>query len=310
MAGFALSDGQRASFADDGFVVVPRIVPPAVAARLRARFEPLFRGEFETGLQPDEWNWREGRDSADLTRQICNGWKADRAIAATALSAEIGAACAALSGWPGARLAQDNLLWKPPGGKSLGFHQDASYLDWIVPPEMTSCWIALDDTARDAGTVHYARGSHRWAVSPPPAAFHAPEDPLAALHDAAVGAGAGARVGAGEAVDLVPVEVAAGGGAFHHGRTWHGSPAEAAGIGRRSLVVHCVSSEARFHERNVGAIYGRYKRAGETAMEESFFPILWTASGHRSSFVSDYLAHGWGGLRSAGRPVPFGREPL
>ena len=287
MAGFALTAEQRASYAEDGFVVVPRIIPPETAARLRERFEPMFRGEFETGLMPDEWNWRAGRDADDLTRQICNGWKADRTIAATVLSAEIGEACAALSGWPGARLAQDNLLWKPPGGKSLGFHQDASYIDWVVPPEMTSCWIALDDTREDAGTVHYARGSHRWGLFPQPDTFHAPDEPLAALNEAAAGAG--------RAVELVPVEVPAGGGAFHHGRTWHGSLAEAAGIGRRSLVVHCFSSEARFHEQNVGAIYGRYKRAGDTAMDETFFPVLWAESGHRSAFIESYLAGGWGG---------------
>ena len=288
MAGFALTEEQRASYAEDGFVVAPRIIPPATAAGLRERFEPMFRGEFETGLMPDEWNWRAGRDADDLTRQICNGWKADRTIAATILSADIGAACAELSEWPGARLAQDNLLWKPPGGKSLGFHQDASYLDWVVPPEMTSCWIALDDTRRDAGTVLYARGSHRWGLSPQPDTFHAPDEPLAALEDAAVGAG--------EDVDLVPVEVPAGGGAFHHGRTWHGSLVEAAGIGRRSLVVHCFSSDARFHESNVGAIYGRYKRAGERAMDETFFPILWTGAGDRSAFIERYLAEGWGGV--------------
>ena len=287
MAGFALTEGQRESFARDGFVVVPRIIPPATAACLRERFEPLFRGEFETGLMPDEWNWREGRDADDLTRQICNGWKADRTIAATVLAPDIGKACASLSGWPGARLAQDNVLWKPPGGRSLGFHQDASYLDWVVPPEMTSCWIALDDTRREAGTVHYARGSHRWGLSPQPETFHAPEEPLAALEDAAAGVG--------KDVDLVPVEVPAGGGAFHHGRTWHGSLVEAAGIGRRSLVVHCFSSDARFHEHNVGAIYGRYKRVGETAMDETYFPILWTGAGHRSSFIESYLAQGWGG---------------
>ena len=86
MAGFALTAEQRASYAEDGFVVVPRIIPVETAVRLRERFEPMFRGEFETGLLPDEWNWRAGRDADDLTRQICNGWKADRTIAATVLS--------------------------------------------------------------------------------------------------------------------------------------------------------------------------------------------------------------------------------
>ena len=45
----------------DGFLVVERLIEPEAAARLAARFGPLFRGEFETGLYPDEWNWREGK---------------------------------------------------------------------------------------------------------------------------------------------------------------------------------------------------------------------------------------------------------
>ena len=48
--------------------------------KLRDRFEPLFRGEFETGIEPDEWNWRFGRDPIDVTRQICNDWKSDGLI--------------------------------------------------------------------------------------------------------------------------------------------------------------------------------------------------------------------------------------
>ncbi len=283
---FALSGEQVRRFEEDGFVVVPRIIDLGVALAVRGRFEPLFEGAFETGMQPDEWNWRAGRDAADVTRQICNAWKSDLTVARAVLATDIGEACARLSGWPGARLAQDNVLWKPPSGRALGFHQDASYLNWIDPPEMTSCWIALDETTRDRGTIQYARGSHRWGLFPPISRFHAPENPTAELDAAA----------SGMTPDLVRVEVSAGGGAFHHGRTWHGSKQERSGIGRRSLVIHCISSEARFNPRNVGAIYGRYKRAGETTMDETFFPILWTKTGERSRFIETYLEKGWHGV--------------
>ena len=43
-------------FRRDGFLIVDRLIRPEAAARLASRFEPLFRGEFETGLYPDEWN--------------------------------------------------------------------------------------------------------------------------------------------------------------------------------------------------------------------------------------------------------------
>ena len=57
------------------------LIDPALARRALDRYEDLFAGRFETGLYPDEWNWRPGVHRADLTRQICNGWKSDRDIA-------------------------------------------------------------------------------------------------------------------------------------------------------------------------------------------------------------------------------------
>ena len=69
---------QIARFREDGFLILDQFLAPDLVEDARARFEPLFRGEFETGLYPDEWNWREGRDPPDLTRQICNGWRSDR----------------------------------------------------------------------------------------------------------------------------------------------------------------------------------------------------------------------------------------
>ena len=59
-----LTDDQRRRFAEDGFLILDRFVEPGQVARVVERFEPLFRGQFETGLYPDEWNWREGRDPA------------------------------------------------------------------------------------------------------------------------------------------------------------------------------------------------------------------------------------------------------
>ena len=89
---------------------------------LRERFEPLFAGDYETGIRPDEINWVSGRDPEDHTRQICNGWKADPVIAAQVLSERTGRLAADLIGWDGVRLLQDNCIWKPPGTKSLGMH--------------------------------------------------------------------------------------------------------------------------------------------------------------------------------------------
>ena len=273
------SDIQR--FRRDGFLVVERLIDPGAAAGLAARFGPLFRGEFETGLQPDEWNWREGRDAGDLTRQICNAWKSDRHVARAVLHPRVGLWCARLSGWPGARINQDNVLWKPPGARPLAFHQDDSYQRWVVPPELCTCWIALDATSAAGGTIEYVAGSHRWNLAPPASEFHAPDDYEREMHEAAARAGV--------VPEAVRVEVPAGGGVFHHGRTFHGSGTNRTDAPRRALASHCMSSEARYHPTNVGNIYGRYKRAESVEMDESFFPVLWTENGYRSAFLDGYL---------------------
>ncbi|CAN5312083.1 hypothetical protein BH10PSE7_BH10PSE7_21230 [soil metagenome] len=269
-------------FNRDGFVIVPDVLTAGEIEKARARFEPLFSGKFETGLYPDEWNWRMGRDAPDLTRQICNGWKSDLTIASVVLRADVGKACATLRGWPGARLGQDNVIWKPPGTKPLGFHQDDSYNKYLVPPEMMTCWITLDDTRADQGTIEHVRGSHLWPVAPPIKQFHAPDDPTTDL-----------RVAAGDRpVDIVPMVVKAGCAVFHHGRTWHGSRDNRGNNPRRSVIAHCISSEATFHPTNISYIYSRYRRANDTAMDESFFPILWRDDGYRTPWLDGYIADG------------------
>ena len=272
-----LTQDDMGAFNRDGFVVLQGVLDRDTVRAARDRFEPLFAGEFATGLAPDEWNWRPG-GREDVTRQICNGWKSDPVVAGVVLRADVGEACARLRGWPGARINQDNVLWKPPGGKALGFHQDESYQSWIAPAEMMTCWITLDDTSADGGTIEYVRGSHLWPLAPPISQFHAPDDPLADMRPAAEAAGVADP-------EIVAIEVPAGSAVIHHGRTWHGSRANSRGVPRRSLVAHCMSSDARFSD-GVSAVYSRYRRHGTDDMDESFFPVLWRQDGYRTGWLN------------------------
>jgi ectoine hydroxylase-related dioxygenase (phytanoyl-CoA dioxygenase family) len=275
-----LTDDQVAAFRRDGFLIVEEgLLTEAEIEVLRQRFAQVFDGEYETGVRPDEVNWVAGRDREDVTRQICNAWRADNVIAAQVLSERTGRLAAQLMGYRGVRLLQDNCLWKPPGTKSLGMHQDGSYADYLVPPEMVTCWIALDDTHADAGTIEYARGSHRWPRAPARRSeFHAPADWLAPVHDAAPD---------GEEVDLVPIVVPAGGCAFHHSLTFHGSGPNRATVERRALVSHLVPAETRFHPTNVDPTYSRYRRHDDLSLDESFFPIVWDKGGGRSAWLHE-----------------------
>ena len=146
------------SFNENGFIILDKFINLEYLDKLRNKIEPLFKGEFETGIEPDEWNWKFDKDNAYATRQICNAWKSDNLIREFVCHELIGKCCSILMNWKGARLVQDNILWKPPGGKTLGFHQDAAYDDWLIPQTMITCWMSLDNTSREMGTLEYIKG--------------------------------------------------------------------------------------------------------------------------------------------------------
>jgi hypothetical protein len=284
-----LDRGQGAAFHTDGFVAVDRLVPDHLLAPLHERFDRLFRGEFETGVAPDEVNWQEGSGDPTLTRQICNGWKADQLVASVVLSECLGEVLVRLAGWPGSRIIQDNLLWKPPGARSVGFHRDNTYIAWYRPQEMATCWIALDPTTEVGETVEFVRGSHRWSTDGDPLAeFHAPDDYRDSIDAAAITEGV--------VPDLVPIEVPAGGGSFHHGWTWHGSAPNRSDVHRRALVLHCGSSEARFYRPSLGEgngpIYSRYSYPDVDDMDEAHFPVLWRDDRYRTPGLESLAACG------------------
>lgn len=278
-----LSAEQVAQFQTDGFLIIENLLEAEQVAQVVNRIEPLFYGKFETGIYPDEWHWRPGLSLPDVTREICNGWKSDLTLASVVLSAEIGRLTATLAGWPGARIGQDSIWWKPPGGKEVALHQDSTYISvYVQPAETLTCWIALDDVDAEIGTIEYVPGSHKWKLNTDLGEFHAPGDYRAAMYRAASEAGVADP-------QIVRMAMSAGSCVIHNGNIWHGSDRNrTSDRPRRSIGVHTLSSEAQFIPTGAGYIYGRYQRVGETTMDETFFPILWRNDGYRSPHLADY----------------------
>lgn len=271
--GALIGRDQVVEFDENGFVFIPDVVDLSTVAKLQERFAHLFDGQFETGIEPDEVNWQSGTSDPTLTRQICNGWKADRTVAATVLDGGIAEMLATLAGWDGVRLIQDNVLWKPPGARSLGFHRDNAYCEWFTPAEMITCWIALDNTTADGGTLEFARGSHRWPTeNNPEATFHAPDNYRQSVAIAASQADA--------ELTIEHAELSAGSVSIHHGWMWHGSGPNLSSHDRRALAIHCAAASSAFAPNNLdqgnGPLYRHYWDGTNDAFPEDHFPILWS----------------------------------
>lgn len=277
----SLTTAQVEKFNEDGFLILENFLGRQEVKDVLRRFEPLFSGEFETGIWPDKIKWQKG-DPEDVPRSLCNVWKSDRTVARVILGETIGKLSAQLMGWPGTRSNQDTIFWVPPGAGTTSIHQDNSYQDWHLPGGVITCWISLSDATAQGGTLEYVRGSHKWPLGQRVAKFAG-----AANYRSEVDAAA-ARVGA--QVELVPVVVPPGGAAFHGGGMWHGANFNRSDQPRCTLATHCMSSESRFHPVTPSPVFSHYKRFGDLTMDESFFPVLWTANGRRSQFLDSYLS--------------------
>ncbi len=285
MTELALTPEQIERFHVDGIVMLDRIIDDQTVEVLHQAFDRLFRGEFATGITPDEVNWQQETGDPSLTRQICNGWKADGDIARVVLREDFGRTLAALAGWPGIRIMSDNVLWKPPGARPLGYHQDNAYLSWFTPQELISLWIALDDTSADGGTMEVVRSSHSWAVPKPRGEFHGPAEYRKYMDAAATAEGV--------EPEIIPVVVSKGGGSIHHGAVWHGSATNHDERPRRALVLHAMSTEAEYVPGHLGDfngnVYSRYKRLTDNKMDENYFPVLWSKDGYRTPGIDGIL---------------------
>lgn len=285
MTDFTLSTQQINQFNDDGFIVVEQLIDNDTIDSIRNAFDRLFSGRFETGIRPDEVNWQVESGDPALTRQICNGWKADKAIAQVILRKDIGSCIATLANWRGVRVMIDNVIWKPPTAKALGYHQDNAFLEWFTPSELVSCWIALDDTSASGGTVEFVRGSHKWRQGKPEGQFHGPEDYRKYMYKAAEREGV--------EPEIVHVEVPKGGGSFHHGWTWHGSGLNTSSKSRRSLVLHGMHCDVEYVpeklSEGIGPIYGRYKKIGNNSIDENYFPIIYRGDGYRTPGIESLI---------------------
>lgn len=236
-----LTETQKKSFEDNGYLVVPDIIAKAQLEELRSKIDQVLDG----AIKPET-----GGNNGDFRLQMEPGIKDDPRIPRRekirvafdlchthsffynhATRPEILDVVESLLG-PSIRLYTDQLFVKPAHhGSEVPYHQDHAYWKMAEPYNMLTCWLAVDDATLENGCVHMVPGSHKRLVP----------------HHKFEGTQAYGLLE--EEVDSsleVPVEIRAGGAMFHHSLTIHRSFPNRSDKGRRGLASIYMPGDVTF----------------------------------------------------------------
>lgn len=216
------TDADRTAYERDGYAVLEESLDATVVHQLRTAFEAWPGREAATGPY--------GILKNNVRREVPY-------VAQLIGDGALGAIACELLGSPEVALFQDNLVWKPPGGARIEWHQDYSYWPLDRPAGVT-LWIAVDDAYAENGCMHYIPGTHLMGERQPA--------------DFIAGAGQPQRT------DLPPLSwrdreqeavaatVVSGRIVAHHPLVWHMSPANTAPRARRALTLTWILPNVRW----------------------------------------------------------------
>jgi phytanoyl-CoA hydroxylase len=231
-----LSEAERASFEEQGFVLLRGVLSPQEAGAYRERLaeyayrrrpvpegvavqtEPrVARGEVSAG------------DALESIRKI--EWLVghDEMFTQLAFHPRIVAVMQSLLG-PDLKLFRDAVLMKPPHtGSPKGMHQDAPY--WpIEPMNEVSCWMPFDRATLENGCMTVIPGSHRRGALPH---VHVTDDYVVPREHY-------------REEDIVAVPMEPGDGLVFHALLLHETGPNRSDLPRRAITLSYMPSSARY----------------------------------------------------------------
>ncbi len=228
----------RETYATEGFVLGPRLLPNNLLKRTNAAIDEVIAGKYETGIEPLDWWWEPDDDPEKKLRKIDQPHLANRTIHEAICYPQIAQWAAGVTKARQLQVFAVQLLHKPGGGDPLGtigWHHDFRYWGpWFQPGlEAYTVWLAISDVYENSGPMCYVRGSHLWKLADGGdfEGTSGEED----YHKA--------RMPQDAQWDEVPAVMPAGACSLHHQLTLHGSRANTSSMTRRSLAVHlCTES--------------------------------------------------------------------
>lgn len=230
----AVDESTLSQYRKNGFLVVDEVLLPSELETLRSRMTEVSTGrvpsfpaaniEFEPG--------------SSVARKINQCAQHDEVFMAHASHPRILDIVETLIG-SDIKLFGSQCFMKPPGGVEKPYHQDSAYFT-IEPPEIVTCWTALDDATIDNGCLWVIPGSHLGKLLDHDQPWQVGDRIDMQVRD--------------EQIDFrleVPNELAAGSCSFHHSMLLHRSGPNQTDRPRRGLAVHYMSSRSRWTNPSV-----------------------------------------------------------
>jgi phytanoyl-CoA hydroxylase len=234
----ALTEEQKASFWENGFLPVHDVLSPEEVEALRKRTEQIILGEVPF---PQQFMMIEpelaGRNVEEVPaifriRKLWELTQHDPVFQEYARHPKIVEVVCDLLG-PDIKLYADQMLLKPPfHGSAKPYHQDSPY--WpIEPMELATCWMALDDATVENGCMRFLPGTHKLG----PLEHHHLEGP----HIVPEG-----WEDMSKRPDEVAVELKAGSCCFHHSLTLHETSPNRTPHPRRAMTTAYMRATSRY----------------------------------------------------------------
>lgn len=214
-----LTEQQKASYADDGYVILGDVLTPEEIQRLR---EVTERGEFDR-RRKDKGGDEMIVHDLGFASVAEDFWKlGEHPRVLDAVQDVLG---------PDIQVHHSKLATKPPSdapGGVFDWHQDFAFFPHTYPG-LCAAFIYLDDTTVDNGCMRFIKGSHKLGQLP-----HEDENGYFVARCTA-------PVDESRAVDI---EVSAGGISIHHVLTLHSSDVNRSGRPRRGMIFQYRASDA------------------------------------------------------------------
>ncbi len=166
------------------------------------------------------------------------------------------------------QLLQDSLLYKPAqDGGSVEWHQDRTYIGYLVPAQVATLRIALLPEDENNGCMRVVDGSHHWGDLGTDQSLTA--STVASLLPTLTAAQRD-RVGSARSLPLAPGDVS-----IHHCLTLHGSPRNPSARPRKTILLRMFDHACKLDPVRLPAgaeAYFPVERDGH--LDPTAFPIV------------------------------------